>query len=131
MKTGRGEHRRVGAVIVEDFVRRDANAGIACHVYAGYVVSCGMNEIMITGSTGVIGRRAVRELLAADYRVTDVTRSARGRERLGEKQPVDHGTNAEEVGARPARERVRVIEFAGTSHAPGDQTVVSCSEHWG
>lgn len=37
---------------------------------------------MITGSTGVIGRRAVRELLAAGYSVTGVTRSARGRERL-------------------------------------------------
>jgi UDP-glucose 4-epimerase len=42
----------------------------------------GMNEIVITGSTGVIGRRAVRELLAAGHRVTGVTRSARGRERL-------------------------------------------------
>jgi nucleoside-diphosphate-sugar epimerase len=41
-----------------------------------------MNEIMITGSTGVIGRRAVRELLAAGHRVTGVTRSATGRERL-------------------------------------------------
>jgi nucleoside-diphosphate-sugar epimerase len=41
-----------------------------------------MNEIVITGSTGVIGRRAVRELLAAGHRVTGVTRSARGRERL-------------------------------------------------
>jgi UDP-glucose 4-epimerase len=41
-----------------------------------------MNEIIITGSTGVIGRRAVRELLAAGHRVTGVTRSARGRERL-------------------------------------------------
>jgi nucleoside-diphosphate-sugar epimerase len=41
-----------------------------------------MDEIVITGSTGVIGRRAVRELLAAGYRVTGVTRSARGRERL-------------------------------------------------
>jgi UDP-glucose 4-epimerase len=41
-----------------------------------------MNEIVITGSTGVIGRRAVREVLAAGYRVTGVTRSARGRERL-------------------------------------------------
>jgi UDP-glucose 4-epimerase len=41
-----------------------------------------MNEIVITGSTGVIGRRAVRELIAAGYRVTGVTRSARGRERL-------------------------------------------------
>jgi nucleoside-diphosphate-sugar epimerase len=28
----------------------------------------GMNEIVITGSTGVIGRRAVRELLAAGHR---------------------------------------------------------------
>jgi nucleoside-diphosphate-sugar epimerase len=41
-----------------------------------------MNEIAITGSTGVIGRRAVRELLAAGHRVTGVTRSARGREQL-------------------------------------------------
>ncbi len=41
-----------------------------------------MNEIVITGSTGVLGRRAVRELLAAGHRVTGVTRSARGRERL-------------------------------------------------
>ena len=41
-----------------------------------------MNEIVITGSTGVVGRRAVRELLAAGYRVTGVTRSARGREQL-------------------------------------------------
>jgi nucleoside-diphosphate-sugar epimerase len=36
-----------------------------------------MNEIVITGSTGVIGRRAVRELLAAGYRVAGVTRSGR------------------------------------------------------
>jgi len=41
-----------------------------------------MNEIIITGSTGVIGRRAVRELLAAGHAVTGVTRSASGRERL-------------------------------------------------
>src|SRR5919107_945308 len=41
-----------------------------------------MSEIVITGSTGVIGRRAVRELVAAGHRVTGVTRSARGRERL-------------------------------------------------
>jgi nucleoside-diphosphate-sugar epimerase len=41
-----------------------------------------MNEIVITGSTGAIGRRAVRALLAAGHRVTGVTRSARGRERL-------------------------------------------------
>ena len=41
-----------------------------------------MNEIVITGSTGVIGRRAVRELIAAGHRVRGVTRSALGRERL-------------------------------------------------
>ena len=41
-----------------------------------------MNEIVITGSTGVIGQRAVREVLAAGHRVRGVTRSARGRERL-------------------------------------------------
>ena len=41
-----------------------------------------MSQIVITGSTGVIGRRAVRELVAASHRVTGVARSARGRERL-------------------------------------------------
>jgi UDP-glucose 4-epimerase len=40
----------------------------------------GMSEnITITGATGVIGRRAVRELVAAGHRVTGVTRSPRGR----------------------------------------------------
>jgi nucleoside-diphosphate-sugar epimerase len=42
----------------------------------------GRDEIVITGSTGVIGRCAARELLAAGHRVTGATRSARGRERL-------------------------------------------------
>src|SRR3954467_6923024 len=41
-----------------------------------------MSEFVITGSTGVIGRRAVRELLAAGHRVTGVARSVRGRELL-------------------------------------------------
>ena len=41
-----------------------------------------MDKIVITGSTGVIGRRAVRELIASAHRVRGVTRSARGRERL-------------------------------------------------
>src|SRR3954453_21003344 len=41
-----------------------------------------MSEFAITGSTGVIGRRAVREVLAAGHRVTGVTRSARGRDLL-------------------------------------------------
>jgi nucleoside-diphosphate-sugar epimerase len=42
----------------------------------------GMNEIIITGSTGVIGRLAVRQLLAVGNRVTGVTRSADGRGQL-------------------------------------------------
>jgi UDP-glucose 4-epimerase len=41
-----------------------------------------MSDIVITGSTGVIGHRAVREVLAAGHGVTGVTRSERGRERL-------------------------------------------------
>ncbi len=41
-----------------------------------------MSEIVITGSTGVVGRRVVRELLANGNRVTGVTRSASGRARL-------------------------------------------------
>jgi nucleoside-diphosphate-sugar epimerase len=36
-------------------------------------------DIVITGSTGAIGRRVVRELLAEGHRVAGVTRSARGR----------------------------------------------------
>src|SRR5512144_2732217 len=39
-----------------------------------------MSEIVITGSTGVIGWRAVQELVAAGHRVTGVARSTRGRE---------------------------------------------------
>ena len=38
-----------------------------------------MSRIVITGSTGVIGRRAVAQLLAGGHRVTGVTRSAGGR----------------------------------------------------
>ena len=41
-----------------------------------------MNKIIVTGSTGVIGRRAVRELIAAGHSVSGVTRSERGRELL-------------------------------------------------
>jgi nucleoside-diphosphate-sugar epimerase len=41
-----------------------------------------MNSVAITGSTGVIGRRAVQAVLAAGVGVTGVTRSARGREQL-------------------------------------------------
>src|SRR4051812_32102022 len=36
-------------------------------------------NITITGATGVIGRRAVRELVASGHEVTGITRSARGR----------------------------------------------------
>jgi nucleoside-diphosphate-sugar epimerase len=42
-----------------------------------------MNEIVIAGSTGVIGRHAVHELLAAGHRVTGVTRSRERLESLG------------------------------------------------
>jgi nucleoside-diphosphate-sugar epimerase len=41
-----------------------------------------MTDIVVTGATGVIGHRAVRELLAAGHRVAGVTRSARGTRRL-------------------------------------------------
>jgi nucleoside-diphosphate-sugar epimerase len=41
-----------------------------------------MDQIVITGSTGAIGARAVAQLLAAGHRVTGVTRSARGRATL-------------------------------------------------
>jgi UDP-glucose 4-epimerase len=38
-----------------------------------------MNEIVITGATGVIGQRVVRQLVAAGHSVTGVTRSKRSR----------------------------------------------------
>ena len=41
-----------------------------------------MSSIVITGSTGVLGRRAVRELVAAGHQVAGVTRSEHGRELL-------------------------------------------------
>jgi len=41
-----------------------------------------MSNIVITGATGVVGRRAVRELVASGHRVAGVTRSAGGRRLL-------------------------------------------------
>jgi UDP-glucose 4-epimerase len=38
----------------------------------------GMNNIAITGATGAVGRRTVRELLEAGHDVTGITRSERG-----------------------------------------------------
>lgn len=67
-----------------------------------------MSEIVITGSTGVIGRRAVRELLAAGHRVTGVTRSASGRQRLE-----DLGARAVEADVFDAASLRRA--FAGTN----------------
>jgi nucleoside-diphosphate-sugar epimerase len=66
-----------------------------------------MSEIVITGSTGVIGRRAVRELLAAEHRVTGLTRSARGRERLE-----SLGANAVEADVFDAASLRRAFEGA-------------------
>jgi nucleoside-diphosphate-sugar epimerase len=75
-----------------------------------------MNEIVITGSTGAIGRRAVRELLAAGHRVTGVTRSANGRERL------------ERLGARAVE--ADVFDAASLRRAfDGADTVVNLLTH--
>ena len=41
-----------------------------------------MDHIVITGGTGVIGRRSVDALITAGHRVTGVTRSGRGRRQL-------------------------------------------------
>jgi uncharacterized protein YbjT (DUF2867 family) len=69
-----------------------------------------MNEIVITGSTGVIGQRTVRELLAAGHHVTGVTRSARGRERLE-----SLGANAVEADVFDAASLRRAFEGADPS----------------
>ena len=75
-----------------------------------------MTEIVITGATGVIGRRAVAELLAGGHRVTGVTRSARGRELL-------EGLGAQAVEADVFDEASRRRAFAGA------QTVVNLLTH--
>src|SRR3954447_1168791 len=75
-----------------------------------------MNEITVTGSTGAIGRRAVRELLAAGHAVTGVTRSAGGRERL------------ESLGARAVE--ADVFDEASLRRAfDGADTVVNLLTH--
>ena len=75
-----------------------------------------MNEIIITGSTGIIGQRAVREVLAAGYQVTGVTRSARGREIL------------ESLGARAVE--ADVFEAASLQRAfDGADAVVNVLTH--
>src|SRR3954468_9453422 len=75
-----------------------------------------MNEFVITGSTGVIGRRAVRDLLAAGHRVTGVTRSARGRELI------------ESLGARAVE--LDVFDEASLRHAfDGADAVVNLLTH--
>jgi len=75
----------------------------------------GMN-IVITGATGVVGRRAVRELLAAGHRVAGVTRSDRGRRLL------------EDLGARPVEADV-FDEAALTAAFAGADAVVNLLTH--
>jgi UDP-glucose 4-epimerase len=75
-----------------------------------------MSDIVITGSTGVIGRRAVRELLAAGHRVTGATRSAQGRELV------------ESLGARTVEPDV--FDEASLRHAfAGADVVVNLLTH--
>jgi UDP-glucose 4-epimerase len=75
-----------------------------------------MNTIVITGSTGVVGRRAVRELVAAGHRVSGVTRSARGRRLL-------EGLGAQAVEADVFDPAALTAAFAGAD------TVVNLLTH--
>jgi UDP-glucose 4-epimerase len=75
-----------------------------------------MNNIVITGSTGVLGRRVVRELLAAGHHVSGVTRSLRGRRRL-------EGLGARAVDADVFDPASLTAAFAGTD------TVVNLLTH--
>jgi nucleoside-diphosphate-sugar epimerase len=69
-----------------------------------------MSEIVITGATGVIGRRAVPVLLAAGHRVTGVVRSSAG------------GARLERLGARPVR--ADVLDAASLRDAFGGADAV-------
>ncbi len=75
-----------------------------------------MDTIVITGATGVVGRRAVRELRAAGHRVAGVTRSARGRRLL------------EGLGARPIEADV-FDQAAMTAAFAGAGAVVNLLTH--
>jgi UDP-glucose 4-epimerase len=65
-----------------------------------------MRNMVITGATGVVGRRALRELLSRGHRVVGVTRSARGRSLL---ESLGAGAVEAEVFDQPALESA----FAG------------------
>lgn len=75
-----------------------------------------MKEIVVTGSTGAIGRRAVRELVAAGHQVKGVTRSQQGRERI------------EGLGAVPVEADVFDEESLGCAFA-GAEAVVNVLTH--
>ena len=70
-----------------------------------------MNNIVITGATGVVGWRSVRELLAAGHQVAGVTRSERGRRLL------------EGLGARPVMADVFDEAELTTAFAGADAVV--------
>jgi nucleoside-diphosphate-sugar epimerase len=75
-----------------------------------------MTNILITGATGVIGWRAVRDLLAAGHRVSGVTRSERGRRLL------------DRLGARPVE--ADVFDAASLTAAfAGADAVVNLLTH--
>jgi UDP-glucose 4-epimerase len=65
-----------------------------------------MNNIVITGATGVVGRRAVRELLTAGHHVAGVARSVRARRRL-------EGLGARAITADVFDEASLAAAFAG------------------
>ena len=65
-----------------------------------------MSDIVITGATGVVGRRAVRELLDAGHRVTGIARSARARRLLA-------SLGARSVEADVFDEQAMTAAFAG------------------
>jgi UDP-glucose 4-epimerase len=73
-----------------------------------------MNNIVITGATGVVGRRAVRELVADGHRVTSVTPSARGRQLI------------ESLGAQAVEADVFVAASLAAAFAGAD-AIVNCS----
>jgi nucleoside-diphosphate-sugar epimerase len=75
-----------------------------------------MSEIVITGATGVLGRRAVRQLLAAGHRVAGVTRSVCG------------GRLLEDIGARPIAADV-FDQAAMTTAFAGADAVVNLLTH--
>ena len=88
-----------------------------------------MTNIVITGATGVVGRRAVRELLAAGHKVSGVTRSLRGRRLLEARRAPRRGRRLRPVPLTTAFAGADTVVNLLTHVPPADEMTVPGAWH--